>query len=307
MASNLIVIVGPTASGKSELAIKLAQHLRNTSNVDAEIINADSIQLYDELKILTAYPCCDSLAKVKHHLYGVLSPHETSSVSFWVDLAAAKIRQLHQQGKVAIICGGTGLYVEALLGGISNIPQIPADFRAEVQKKFEQMGRDAFFDLLQNLDPDLCKTLHKNNTQRILRAYEVVSYTKKPLSSWWKENDREREAEYREVSQIVLMPPREQLNARCLLRIEKMISNGAIDEVEQFVKKYPGYDGSMNNVIGYKEILSLLNKKISISECMELMLIRTKQYAKRQSTWFRHRMKNSKIITEFGSDVVLCS
>jgi tRNA dimethylallyltransferase len=166
VAFHLIVIVGPTATGKSDLAVRCALGLRR-SGIQAEIINADSIQLYNELKTLTAYPSEKSLAQVRHHLYGVLLPHENSSVSLWSDLASDKIRQLSEENKIAIICGGTGLYIGALINGISIIPPIPSDFRCKVYEKFQQTGRDAFFELLQTLDPVLCETLHKNNTQRI--------------------------------------------------------------------------------------------------------------------------------------------
>jgi tRNA dimethylallyltransferase len=299
-----IVIAGPTASGKSDLALRCAQYLGHSLGVEAEIINADSIQLYDELKILTAYPSDDALSQVRHHLYGILAPHEISSMNFWLDLASAKIQQLHQENKTAIICGGTGLYINALLSGISDIPPIPSDFRDKVYEKFQQLGRDAFFELLKNLDPNLCQTLHQNNTQRILRAYEVVSYTQKPLSEWWKEDGRKKNIGYAEnISPIVLAPPRDKLVAACKLRLEKMMAAGAVCEVEQFAKKHPLYAGPLCNVIGYREILSLLEGKISFQNCMELMLIKTRQYAKRQSTWFRHQLKYPKIIPEFGQAI----
>jgi tRNA dimethylallyltransferase len=301
--TNPIVIVGPTASGKSNLALRCAQHLRHNLGIEVEIVNADSIQLYNELKILTAYPPDDALSQVQHHLYGILAPHEISSMNFWFELATAKIQQLQRENKVAIICGGTGLYIGALLNGISNIPSIPPDFRAKVLEKFQQLGRDAFFELLRDLDPNLCKTLHKNNTQRILRAYEVVSYTQKPLSEWWKEDKEKKKGCAENISPIVLAPPRDKLRAVCELRLEKMMKAGAIGEVEQFAKKYPLYSGSLCNAIGYQEILSLLEEKSSHQDCLKLMLIKTMQYAKRQSTWFRHQLTNSKIIPELGQEI----
>jgi tRNA dimethylallyltransferase len=300
VAPDLIVIAGPTASGKSNLAVRYARYLRDNFDIKAEIINADRVQLYNELKILTAYPSDDLQRLINHHLYGILSPHETSSVAAWLGLAEKKIQQLRAEGKIAVICGGTGLYINSLINGISNIPEIPLDFRNEVQEKFRQLGRDNFFDLLTALDPELCKTLHRNNTQRILRAYEVASYTGKPLSEWWK--DKKNENKYRTFS-LILLPPRDKLNERCLARIEKMMHAGVVIEVKNFIEKYPGYDGFLKNTLGYGEIISLLKGGISIDECVRLMHIQIKQYAKRQYVWFRNQMKSSKIICEFGETI----
>jgi tRNA dimethylallyltransferase len=258
------------------------------------------VQLYNELKILTAYPS-DSLPKlVNHHLYGILSPHETSSVTVWLELAEEKIHQLRTDGKIAIICGGTGLYINSLIYGISNIPEIPSAFRNEVKEKFQQVGRDVFFNLLAALDPELCKTLHRNNTQRVLRAYEVASYTKKPLSEWWK--DKKNDNKYQAFS-LVLLPPRDKLNERCLVRIEKMMRAGVVAEVKNFTEKYPDYDGFLKNALGYREIVSFLKGEISIDECIRLMHIQIRQYAKRQYIWFRNQMKFSRIINEFDETI----
>ena len=276
MSPDIIVITGPTASGKTELAIRYAYHLRSNYNIDADIINADSVQLYNELKILTAQPSNDQQKQVYHHLYGILPSYAASSVALWLNLAHEKINQLRQQNKVSIICGGTGMYISALINGISNIPQIPQEFRDEALKKFQHLGRDSFFQLLETLDPELCKTLHKNNTQRILRAYEVVFYTGKPLSVWWKEKSFKK----LDVFSLVLLPLRIKLWKRCLSRIEKMIQTGALDEVEKFISRYPNYTGPLSNTIGYREIISFLDQKISLDECVQLMHSRTMQYPK---------------------------
>jgi tRNA dimethylallyltransferase len=301
VVSNIIVIAGPTASGKSVLAVRYVQYLRSNYGVDAEIVNADSVQLYDELKILTARPSPALLNLANHHLYGVLSPQSSSSVSDWLQLAREKIQRLRRQNKIAIVCGGTGLYIGALLNGISNIPSIPLEFRNETMKKFRQMGRDDFFSLLITLDPELCKTLHKNNTQRILRAYEVASYTGRPLSQWWRE---ERSTGYKAFT-MVLLPPSNQLRERCLLRTEKMMQAGVIEEVKSFIEKYPNYSGPLDKVIGYRELISFSQREISLNECMRLMYTRTTQYAKRQYTWFRHNLQLDHVFQDFGEGVQL--
>ncbi|MDR2157919.1 MAG: tRNA (adenosine(37)-N6)-dimethylallyltransferase MiaA [Holosporaceae bacterium] len=297
-AARDIIITGPTASGKSDLAIKYVRWLRDNFDLDAEIINADSAQMYGELKILTAFPSENSLKQARHRLYGVLSPQEASSVGVWLNLAQKTINQLHKKNKIAVVCGGTGFYIEALLYGISNIPEIPHSFREKVLKIFQRLGRDEFFQQLTVLDPELCKTLHKNNSQRILRAYEVAAYTGIPLSSWWKEKN-----DGRKISTIALLPQRDKLNQRCLARIKEMIQNGVVDEVKFFVENNPNYDGPLCNVIGYREIVDFLNKKTSFSECVERMHLKTKSYVKKQSTWFRNRLTAAKIIRKFGEEV----
>jgi tRNA dimethylallyltransferase len=272
-----------------------------SNGIDAEIVNADSVQLYNGLKILTARPSTALLSLANHHLYGVLSPQSSSSVADWLQLAREKIQRLRQQNKIAIVCGGTGLYIDALLNGISNIPSIPFEFRNETMKKFQKMGRDDFFNLLASLDPELCKTLHKNNTQRILRAYEVISYTGMPLSQWWREG---RGTGYKAFT-MVLLPPRDQLRERCLLRIKKMMQASVIEEVKSFIEKYPNYSGSLAKVIGYRELISFLQREISLDECMRRMHTRTMQYAKRQCTWFRHNIQPDHVFQDFGEGVQL--
>jgi tRNA dimethylallyltransferase len=299
VASDLIVIAGPTAAGKSDFAVKYALYLKSNFGLEAEIINADSIQMYDALKIITAYPSDDSLKLVEHRLYGVLSPRETISVVIWLDLVAEEIQRIRSENKIAIICGGAGFYISALINGISDIPEIPKYFRDEVLSKFQQWGREEFFSQLSLLDTELCKTLHPNNTQRILRAYEVAAYTGRPISNWWKSKN---ESGHR-VFSMVLLPPRDRLNERCLIRINKMMASGAVDEVKDFLEKYPNYSGELCNVIGHREIISFLNKEISFDGCVEQMHVRTRRYAKRQSTWFRNQLESPVIINKFGYEI----
>ncbi|MDR0677878.1 MAG: tRNA (adenosine(37)-N6)-dimethylallyltransferase MiaA [Holosporaceae bacterium] len=296
-----LVVAGLTASGKSFLAEKCAQQLKDRWGIIAEIINADSIQLYNELKTLTAYPV--DTQSIAHHLYGILSPNEVSSAAFWRKLAIQKINELRQEGKIAIICGGTGFYIGALINGISDIPQIPQVFRKQTKEKFQILGRERFFDQLSKLDPELCKTLHKNNTQRILRAYEVAAFTGKSISEWWK-NDGEKSLN---GSIITLLPPRDKLGERCRARVKSMIEAGGVGEVEDFLRRYPDYKGPLQKVIGYEEIISFLKGNISLDECMNLMYIKTMQYAKRQSVWFRYQLKKSKILSGFGDEIELDS
>ncbi len=283
---RVVLIGGPTASGKTAFAIRYAEKLKTLYGVDSAIINADSVQLYDELKIITAFPSAEDMEKVPHRLFGILKPNEKPSVAFWLEEAKLEITRLQSEGKVAIVCGGTGFYLNAIKNGIADIPDIPSDFRQSVFEKFQSIGRDAFFEELLRLDSEIVKTLHQNNTQRILRAYEVAAYTGKPLTEWW----RSASSVGYDVKQIVLLPPKEELHRRCYARIQKMMNNGAVEEVRDFVARYPNYNGGLCKAIGYYEISDFLNGKLSKDECVEQMFIHTKQYAKRQVTWFRNQM-----------------
>lgn len=302
---NSIIIGGPTASGKTALAIKLAKALANESGQRAEIINADSVQMYNELKILTAYPSDEELEQVKHNLFGVLAPNESSSVTSWLEIAKAELTRIHSEGKTAIICGGTGFYIKALLSGVANIPTIPEKVREEVKRYFDKVGRDAFFEKLAELDAESAANLHKNDTQRILRAYEVAFYTGKTLSEWWK--NANESCGNNTMPTIVLLPEKERLRERAKIRIQSMLEKEAIEEVQAFNAKYPNYVGPLQEVIGYREICDFIQQKNvkTINELVEKISIRTNQYIKRQSTWFRNQLKNAKFICDFGDNCAI--
>lgn len=302
MDNSTIIISGPTASGKTALAIKLAQTLEMKWGYQSEIINADSVQMYNELKILTAYPSNEELKQVKHNLFGILTPYESSSVTSWLEKANKELVRIHSAEKIAIVCGGTGFYIKALLNGVANIPTIPEKIREEVKKYFVEVGRDVFFTKLAELDMESAKNLHKNDTQRILRAYEVAFYTGKPLSEWWKDTKASREND--EIPIIVLLPDKEKIREHARTRIYKMIEKGAIEEVQTFNEKYPNYIGPLQEVIGYREICNFIQRKNikSEDELIEQIRVRTNQYIKRQSTWFRNKLKNAKFICDFGEN-----
>lgn len=295
----IYIIAGPTASGKTSFAIKLAESLRR-KRIYSEIVNADSIQLYDELKILTAFPSSNEMNRVSHHLFGILDLFENYSVAKWKQVAEKKIDELHKQGKIPILCGGTGFYLNSIINGIAKIPDIPESFRKEVFEKFQKFGREKFVDQLRKLDPE--NKLNPNNTQRILRAYEVASFTGKPLSYWW---NRGSKAKYDNIKALVLLPPKEKLRENILKRAIQMLDIGAIEEVREFLSRYPDYKGPLDRVIGFLEIQDFLNKKISKKELIERMFVRTRQYAKRQSTWFRHQMPEAKFFEVVSNKLIM--
>lgn len=298
----VFVIAGPTASGKTGFSIKLADKF-NEKGIGCEIINADSIQLFSDLKILTAFPNLDEMSRVPHHLFGILGPNETYSVARWRQAAEAEIDKLLSQGKIPILCGGTGFYLNAIIRGISDIPDVPEHHRKAVFEKFQNIGRTEFFKKLSELDPT--NKLDVNDTQRILRAYEVVSFTGKPLSFWWNQKNKPK---YENIKSLVLLPPRDKLKENILARTIQMLDHGAVEEVREFLSRYPNYHGPLDRVIGFAEIRDFLDQKISKEQLIENMFIKTRQYAKRQSTWFRNQMPDAtfaeigsaEVVTEFG-------
>ncbi len=299
MKNSVIIIGGPTASGKTQLAIDTSLFLQKEFGLEAEIINADSIQIYRDLKILTAYPSKKELNQVKHNLFGILEANEPFNVALWLEKANNHINRIQKEEKVAIICGGTGFYIKAITDGISDIPKIPGDFRKNILMKFNAVGRDVFFEELSVLDPFSYKTLNKNDTQRILRAYEISAFTGKSLSEWWKVP---RKTNYKTHS-FILLPDKDKIHTRADIRISKMIQKGAIEEVREFNKRYSNYKGPLRNVIGYKEI----SENNSMDELISSISIRTRQYIKRQSTWFRNQMKDTKLLYGFGDDEKILS
>lgn len=294
----VVIVAGPTASGKTSFAIELAEDLRRRE-IYSEVINADSIQLYNDLKVLTAFPTTDEMKRVPHHLFGILGSSETCSAGKWKQIAESKIDELHNEGKIPILCGGTGFYLNAIIRGIAKIPDVPESHRKKVFEKFQKIGREAFMQELLKLDPE--NELNQNNTQRILRAYEVASFTGRPLSYWWNHGNHPK---YNNIKTLVLLPTKERLRENILERSVWMLENGAIDEVRIFQKKHPYYKGPLDKVIGFVEIQDFLNQRISKESLIDQIFVRTRQYAKRQSTWFRHQISNAKF-AEIGSKNVL--
>ena len=269
---KIILLFGPTASGKSRLADDIA------SEINAEIVNADSMQVYKEIKILSARPLKKNK---KHHLYGFTSVKKIFSTGSWYKIASKKIKQINKKGKIALVVGGTGLYFKTLTDGFSEIPNVP--------KRYKNIKINRNF-ILKN--PKIFKGISLNDNQRLQRAYSVYKHTKKPLWYWQKSNKKEFEKS--EITKIFLSPPKPETLKRINTRFELMLQQGAIKEVQKFIKKKVNSSHSSNFIIGINEITQFLRKKISLEEVKERVLIRTRQYAKRQHTWQRGQMKDWK-------------
>ncbi len=280
--SKIILIYGPTASGKSEFAVKLAKKLKG------EIINADSMQVYKELKILSARPSKKDYKKIKHHLYGFQSVKENYSSGEWLKAAKKKILEIKKRKNVPIIVGGTGLYFKSLTDGIVNIPKIPMRIREKVRKLNSSIGNKSFLQRLKKIDPEILNYVNPSDTQRLIRAYEVKLFTKKTLLEWFKST--KSIFEDKNFYKIYIDYPRDILVNKIHNRTQDMINKGAILEVKRFLKMKVSKKRTATKAIGLIEIKDFIDKKIKISEVIERISIKTRQYAKRQVTWGRGNM-----------------
>ncbi len=294
LKSKIILIYGPTASGKSKFAIKLARKIKG------EIINADSMQIYKELKVLSARPFQKDFKKIKHHLYGFKSVKENFSTGEWLKFANLKILDCRKRKKIPILVGGTGLYFKALTEGLVNIPNIPIKFREKIRLLHKKIGKEKFYTKLLKIDPSIKNHLEASDTQRIIRAYEIKLYTKRSMYEWFK--NTKTIYEKNDFYKIYIDFPRNGLLKRINDRSEKMVKNGIIQEVQKYLKlKIPG-SRSANKAIGINEVREYLNKKIQIAELIEKISIKTRQYAKRQTTWGRGNMTDWNKINPNGLD-----
>ena len=284
MSKKIILLAGPTASGKSKLAVRLAKKL------NGEIINADSMQVYKEFSILSSRPNNNEVKKVKHHLYGFISTKKYFSAGDWLKMAKSKINQCHKNKKIPIIVGGTGLYFNTITKGISKIPNIDQKTRNKVRNLFKKIGYNNFYEKLLNIDPKVKNRILPTDSQRTQRAYEVILKTKKSLFDWTI-NTKSDFINF-EVKKIFLNVPREELLKKISIRTELMFKSKCIEEVKNFNSFKLDKSLSANKLIGVQEINDYLKGLTSIQQCKELINIKTRQYAKRQNTWARGHMKN---------------
>ena len=282
LKSKIILIYGPTASGKSNFAIKLAKKIKG------EIVNADSMQVYKELKILSARPLLKDYKNIKHHLYGFQSVKKNFSSGDWLKLVNIKILDIKKRNKTPILVGGTGLYFKAITEGLVNIPNIPIRIRSKIRFLRKKLGEKNFFSKLVKLDPLSKNFVKPTDTQRVIRAYEVKLFTKRSIYDWFKSTRSNYEND--DFFKIYIDFPRTELIRRISDRTADMIKKGAISEVKKFIRLKVPRVKTASKAIGIAEIREYLEKKIEISEVIEKISIKTRQYAKRQSTWGRGNM-----------------
>ena len=284
LKSKIILIYGPTASGKSNFAIKLAKKIKG------EIVNADSMQVYKQFQILTARPKKKDLKKIKHHLYGFCDVRKNYSTGEWLKLLLKKIKDIRKRKMVPIIVGGTGLYFKALTDGLVKIPNIPIKVRNKIRLMQRKLGQKKFYNRLLKLDPLIKNTIEKNDVQRSIRAYEIKNYTKISIINWFKKTKKYISSD--EFIKFYIDYPRESLINRINSRVDDMFIGGAVEEVRRFNKLKVKKENSSNKVIGIKEITNFLNKQHTLEQTKELIAIKTRQYAKRQATWARGQMQS---------------
>ncbi|MCX6720639.1 MAG: tRNA (adenosine(37)-N6)-dimethylallyltransferase MiaA [Candidatus Staskawiczbacteria bacterium] len=284
--NKLIVILGPTASGKTALSIKLAKKF------NGEIVSADSRQIYKGMDIGTAKPSPQAKPRrmagpscivegVAHWLIDIKNPNELYSVAEYKENAIKIIKDIHKRGKTPIMAGGTGLYIKSVVENL-DIPQVEADpiLRQKIEKEIEKKGLNFVFEKLIKLDPEAAYIVDPKNPRRVIRALEITLLTKKPFSS-----QRKSGKPLFDVLEIGILTQKEKLKERINFRIDKMVKEGLVDEVKNLIKKY-GKAQIAFDAIGYREIIDYLNKKITLEQALENMKINTWHYAKRQMTWF---------------------
>jgi len=282
-----ILIAGPTASGKSALALSLAERHRGT------VINADSMQVYRELRILTARPTPEEEARAPHALYGFVSVREAYSVGRYLTDAACAIEAVEAQGRLPIIVGGTGLYFKALLEGLSPVPAIPSDIRAHWRGEAQRIGAAELHRVLTERDPEMAQRLRPSDPQRIVRALEVLEATGRSLAEWQSLPGEGIFAE-EETIRLVLLPDRAQLYRRCETRFDAMMRKGALDEVAAL--KALALDPRLPAMTahGVPHLLAALAEKIDLETAVARAKADTRHYAKRQFTWIRRNMQSWK-------------
>jgi len=275
----LVVICGPTASGKTDLALRLAE------DVPLEVISADSRQVYRAMDIGTAKPTREERVRVPHHLVDVVDPDQDFSVADFVRLGRAAATDIHRRGRLPLVAGGTGLYLQGLTAGLVEAPAGSPELRREFALREEREGAGTLHALLAGCDPESAQRLPESDTVRIIRALEVFELTGRPLSDWQKEHAF-RDRPYR-VLQIGLSPPREELYARIDRRTRRMFEMGIVEETRALLAR--GYDPALKSLrtLGYRECQQYLAGESDLETCIEHVQMQTRRYAKRQLTWFR--------------------
>ena len=284
LKSKIILISGPTASGKSSFAIKVAK------KINGEIINTDSMQVYKQLKILTARPKKKDQKNIKHHLYGFQSVAKKFSTGAWLKLTIKKIQEIQKRNRIPILVGGTGLYFKSLTEGLVKIPNIPVKFRNKIRLLQKKIGQKFFYQRLIKLDPLVKNTINPNDAQRSIRAFEIKKFTKKSITNWFQSTKILFDPN--SFLKIYLDFSREDLVERIGKRVDQMFEDGVVSEVKKFNKLKVKNENSSKKVVGIEEIGKYLNGELNLSETKERIYIKTRQYAKKQTTWARGHMKS---------------
>ena len=295
---KIILIAGPTASGKSALALKLAEQRGGT------IINADSMQVYRDLRIITARPTPDEERRVPHRLYGHVDAAENYSVGRWCAEAAAALVTAESENRPAIIVGGTGLYFNALSRGLAAVPPIPAEIRDEVRARLADKGVAALHADLTARDPAAAARLRPGDRARVTRALEVVQATGRSILDWHEEN-KPATIDLNEAAKVFLMPDRDELARRIDARFDAMMASGALDEVRALAARKLNPTLPAMKAHGVPWLIRHLAGEVAIEEAIEHAKLETRQYTKRQATWFRNQLPEFEWVTPLDAPAAI--
>lgn len=287
-APDAVLIAGPTASGKSALALKLAR------DYGGAVINTDALQVYRELRVLSARPDAGEERQAPHYLYGFASAFEPFSVGRWLEAAKAALADVQAKGLLPIFAGGTGLYFAALLQGLSPIPEIHASIRVEARQKLSELGNERFHLELTARDPVMGARLNPGDSQRIVRAWEVIEATGQSLAEW--QALKGVPALTGDLARFVLKPNRDWLIERIARRFRSMVEQGGLDEVRALRDGGIKDDAPAARALGVPPLLAHLEGRLTLDQAVEQAIVETRQYAKRQMTWFRHQMPDWPVI-----------
>ncbi len=282
LTTPITLIAGATATGKSAQALALAQAC------DGVIINADSQQLYGDLRVLTARPSAEDHACVPHRLYGVLSGEVSASVAWWLARACEAVDAALADGAFPILVGGTGLYLQAFMRGLAPVPPVPGSLRAEIEEDARLRGAAAIHGRLQEVDPQAAENIGPHNVQRLVRAYSVWCATGTPLSAWQAQPHVPPYPQERMRLQRVDLP-RDEIYARCNVRVDAMMAAGALEEVRALESRYAAVPAHLTHVIGVTPLRAVCAGALPLAQAVEQIKQETRRYAKRQLTWFRHQ------------------
>lgn len=280
MSENILIISGATACGKSNLALEFGNYK------DIAIINADSLQIYEGLPILSSQPTKEERQKIPHYLYSHLKPHESSSVGSWLGLVKNIVTQIWAEKKLPVIVGGSGMYVSKLVDGISKMPEVSEENSKAAQELYDKIGHEEFqkkFGTKKIID-----------RQRLLRACEILLQTGQPIS-FWQQQPQEKIFPSAKFTHINIDLERRKLYENCNSRFEKMLKAGALDEVGELLKLKPQRDWQITKTLGFEEICLSLNDEISYEKMLEIATQKTRNYAKRQMTWFRNQLPDKQV------------
>lgn len=286
-----MLIAGPTASGKSGLALKLAEDAARRGR-PAWIVNADAMQVYDALRILTARPSPDNEARIRHRLYGHVSADTRYSAGAWLADMEQVLREAETESALPIVVGGTGFYFKALTEGIAAIPSIPADVRARWAERLKTEGATALHAVLVERDPESAASIRPTDTQRIVRALEVLEGTGVGLAAWQQQQAEPPLIAPDRTARLVLATPRPALHARIEARVDRMVEDGALEEIRALLARGLDSELPVMKAIGVRPFAAVLRGEMTLEAAITDVKTETRRYAKRQTTWLRHQMRD---------------